>query len=71
MGVSAGLLDEQVVRFDRSVGRAAGVEVGEQLFAPGVQGAAESGDLADRAVQGGLDGLLRAGARPVSAVGAA
>jgi hypothetical protein len=49
VGQAAGLLDEQVDRFGSAVGHAVGSEVGEHLLAPAAQGAAESGDLGDRA----------------------
>jgi hypothetical protein len=45
---SAGPFDEQVDRFGGSVGGAVGVEVGQQFGPPGVEGAAEAGDLTDR-----------------------
>ena len=52
MADSAGLFDEQVHRRGGAVGGTVGVEVGEQLAAPGPQRATEPGDLADGAGMG-------------------
>jgi hypothetical protein len=41
------LLDQSVDGFGGSVGDAAGVEVGEQLGPPGVQGAGEADEFGD------------------------
>ena len=58
VGEPADLLDDQVDGFGAAVGDAAGVEVGQHLLAPGLQGAAEPGDLGDRAGREAGDDLL-------------
>ena len=55
----ANLLDDQVDGFGAAVGDAAGVEVGKQLLAPGLEGAAEPSHLRDRARREAGDHLLR------------
>ena len=65
-------LDESVDGFGASVGRAAGVEVAQELASPPAQRDAEAGDLGDRAGGQGRDDLLRdgpAGGRGVLVVG--
>ena len=57
--------DDAVDRFGAAVVGAAGGEVGEELFAPGPEGAAESGDLGDRAGGERVEG----GDRDLSALG--
>jgi hypothetical protein len=63
------LLDQEVDRFGRSVGDAAGVEVGQQLGAPGVDGAGQSLEFVDAGVgavgEPGVEMLFGAG--PVGA----
>ena len=49
VGEPADFLDDQVDGLGAAVGDAVGVEVGEHLMLPRLQGAAESGDLGDRA----------------------
>ena len=49
VGEPADLLDDQVDGFGAAVGDPAGVEVGQHLLPPGLEGAAEPGDLGDRA----------------------
>ena len=44
---SLDLLDEQVDRFGGAVGHAAGVEVGQQFWVPGVDGAGQPGEFGD------------------------
>lgn len=44
---SLDLLDQQVHRLGRAVGHPAGVEVGEQLIPPGVDGAGQAAQLGD------------------------
>ena len=55
----ADLLDDQVDGFGAAVGDAAGVEVGKQLLAPGLEGAAEPSHFGDRARREAGDHLLR------------
>jgi hypothetical protein len=56
----------KLIGLGAAVGHAVGVEVGEHLLLPGVEGAAEAGDLGDRAAGEGFDHLLTAAkcARP-------
>src|SRR5215218_9794857 len=42
-------LDDQVDRLGAAVGDAVGVEVGQHLLLPGLEGAAQTGNLGDRA----------------------
>lgn len=64
MADAVDLLDEQVDRLGRPVGGAGGVEVGQELGAPGPQRAAEAGDLGDWAAGQRLED----GERPPPAV---
>jgi len=59
---AAASLDEQVHRLGGAVGDdTAGGEVGQQVGAPGAQGAAQPGDFGHRAGHGTVDDLLGAG----------
>src|SRR3954447_15087919 len=49
VGKAAGLLDEQVDGFCAAVADAVGVEPGQDMRSPHLQGAAEASDLGDRA----------------------
>ena len=60
MGVAAVFLDQQVDRLGGSVRGAAGVEVGEELPAPGAQGPPEPGHLGDGAGRQGGEKVLGA-----------
>jgi hypothetical protein len=55
---SSDLLNDQVDGFGAAVGDTFGVEVGQHLRLPGLGGAAEAGDLGDRAGGEGVDHLL-------------
>ena len=55
----ADLLGDQVDGLGATVGDAAGVEVGKELLAPGLEGAAEPSHLGDRARREAGDHLLR------------
>jgi len=59
VGKAAGLLDDEVDRLGAAVGDAMGLEPGQDVFAPHLQGPPQPGDLGDRAVMEGADGLLR------------
>ena len=59
VGEAADLFDDQVDGFCAAVGDAAGVEVGEHLLPPGLEGAAEPSHLGDRAGREAGDDLLR------------
>ena len=59
MGEAADLLDDQVDGLGAAVGDAVGVEVGQHLCPPGTEGAAEAGNLGDRAAVEGVNHLLR------------
>lgn len=50
--------DEPVHGFGAAVGRAAGVEVGQELSAPFPEGSSEAGDLGDRGAWEAVDDLL-------------
>ena len=54
----ADLLNDHVDRFGAAVGDPAGVEVRQDLLAPGAEGAAEPGDLGDRAGVEAVEHLL-------------
>jgi hypothetical protein len=45
VGQPADLLDDQIDGFGAAIGDSAGIEVGEHLLAPGLEGTTESGDL--------------------------
>ena len=59
VGEPADLFDDQVDGLCTAVGDAAGVEVGEHLLPPGLEGAAEPSHLGDRARGEAGDDLLR------------
>ena len=52
-------LDEAVHGLGAAVGGAGGVEVGQELPAPLLEGSTEAGDLGDRAGGEGVEDLLR------------
>src|SRR5215203_6459797 len=58
MSQAADLLDDEVDGFGAAVGDAGGVEVGQHLLAPRLEGAAEPRDLGDRAGREAVQHLL-------------
>jgi hypothetical protein len=69
VGESAGLLDDQVDRFGAAVGDPVGVESGQDVLLPLLEGAAEAGDLGDWAGGEGRDDVLGTSAALGRAVG--
>jgi hypothetical protein len=59
VGEPADLFDDQVDGFGTAVGDAAGIEVGEHLLPPSLEGAAEPSHFGDRARREAGDDLLR------------
>ena len=59
VGEASDLFDDQVDGFGAAVGDAMGIEVGQYLLAPGLEGATQSGDFGDRAGREAGDHFLR------------